>query len=112
MSNMAMQHRLSPGQKLSVRWRDAEGVVLQNIQKLKLSLDFGGNPNAAVYASYVDQLGVSVYIVRGSTFGGDIEAFLPVKDVMWQSYFEPGSQNNQAYVLSRHYSKRFPIDFL
>lgn len=112
MNALAISHIISPGQKLNVRWREARDIVLKNIEAMKLSVDFGGNPYADVWVTYIDEVGVSLYIVRGYTYGGDMEAFLPAGDVMWQSYFSPEPEVNQAYVKSGHYTKVFPVDFL
>jgi hypothetical protein len=67
---------------------------------------------ALVHVTFVDENGISVYIARGFTNGGDIEGFIPKKDVMWQSYFEPLSLFNMSYVRSRHHTKTFPNDFV
>jgi len=105
-------HILTPGQELSVRWRDATGIVLENIRRLRLANDYRGNPNAAVWITHIDETGKSFYIKRGYEYGGDMEIFIPSDGVMWQSYFEPYTSVNQSYVLSKHYTKVFPDNFI
>lgn len=40
-------HKLIPGQELIIRWRDADGNVRANLEKMKLTLENGGNPQAS-----------------------------------------------------------------
>ncbi|MDM0114845.1 hypothetical protein QTI66_22035 [Variovorax sp. J22R133] len=111
MSEQRPVHVLQPGQQLYSRWREANGQVIKNLKAMRLTPD-GGNPDPMVHATFVDDLGLSLYIARSSLYGGDMEAFLPRDLVMWQSYFNPLQAFNQSYVRSRHYTKRFPIDFV
>lgn len=110
-----MQNRplnlLLPGQELGTRFREATGVVLSNLKRMKLAPD-GGNPYALVWVTYVDQTGISIYVTRGTPCGGDMQAFLPRDVVLWQSYFSPLNSFNQSYVKSQHYAAQFPLAFL
>lgn len=106
-------HNLKPGQILGVNWRQAEGLVREYIDKLRLNpLTNGLSGEVSVYATFVDARGVSVYILRGPERGGDIEAFLPAGVVMWQRYFVAYNQFAPGYVRGRHYTGIFPRDFV
>ncbi len=108
---MATTLPLRPGQALGVRWRDAQGLVLEDIQRLRLDPTRNGGRDALCHVTYVDAGGVSVYIARGFPLGGDLEAFVPA-GIMWQAYFEPGLLVNPSYVRQRHYTQVFPRQFL
>ena len=111
MSQQAPLHVLRPGQQLSVRFREATGLVLVNLKRMRLTPD-GGNALTLVHVTFVDARGVSLYIARGFPHGGDMEAFLPARDVMWQAYFTPLNAFHPGYAGVRHYTRRFPADFL
>jgi len=116
MNSIDPTHILQPGQILEIRWRSHRNEpgsrVYEILKKLKLTIDNNGNPYASVFVTYVNEEGISVFINRGYTYGGEIEAFLPKKDVSWQSYFQPLDSFNTAYAGSKHFKKIFPIDFL
>jgi hypothetical protein len=107
---------IKAGQRLGVRWRDYKSQPLSqiyvNLRRMKLTPDDGGNPLAAAWATFMNSEGVSIYIVRGYEYGGDLEAFVPKDLALWQAYFEPYSETNLGYVRSKHFARRFPIDFL
>ena len=103
---------LQAGQKLIVRWREAQGTVLENLTKMRMTPENGGNPYASAYVTFVDKQGVSLYIVRGYTHGGDMEAFLTANEVAWQAYFEPLDHLVMSYARREHYKTRFPLGFI
>ena len=110
MNNSKLIHALQPGQELTVRFREATGQVLQNMQLMRLTPN-NGNPYACVYVTFADDVGISVYITRGSAHGGDIKAFLSKELVAWQAYFSPLNSFNHSYRQSKHFSGKFPLDF-
>jgi hypothetical protein len=112
MQEKKLIHVLQAGQKLSIRWRTAEGLVRDNLRTMRLTSDGGGNPYADGWITKVDERGISIYITRGYTCGGDMEAFMPRDTLYWQAYFEPVDAYNQSYVRSAHFSRIFPKDFL
>jgi hypothetical protein len=101
-----------PGQALSIKWRTAHGQVEQALRQLKLDFRTNGGAEISCWATFVDGAGLSVYIVRGFERGGDMEAFLPSAQIMWQSYFEPLATVNAGYARGGHYRKIFPREFL
>lgn len=103
---------ITPGQGLSINWRTAQGIVLQNMRRLKLDFRENGNEDISCWASFFDPAGLSVYIVRGFRLGGDMEAFLPTREVNWQAYFSPNTMTRPVYAKSSHYKRVFPRDFL
>jgi hypothetical protein len=111
MDEPNLLHVLQLGQELSCRFRDATGQVLKNLRSMRLTAD-NGNPYACIYVTYVDVTGISVYITRGYSHGGDMKAYLPKEDVAWQAYFSPLSSFNHSYKQPKHYKNRFPLDFL
>ena len=112
MSENRLIHQLKPGQKLGIRWRKREGFVKDTLNALRLTSENNGDTSAEAYVVWVDGERVSICITRGYEFGGRLEIYIDKKDVAWQEYFEPYASYNQAYVLSRHYVKKFPHDFL
>ena len=114
MTNQERIHVLQRGQQLHVKWKDAakESIVYKNLRAMRLTPDDNGNFSASAWVVYVDKSGVSVYIARGYIYGGDMEAFLSKEMVAWQAYFSPLNSFNEAYAGSKHYTKKFPIDFL
>ena len=111
MSEQKPIHLLQAGQELSVRFREAQGQVLSNLTAMRLTPN-GGNPYASFWVTFVDVDGISLYITRGHSHGGDIQAFLPRDAVTWQSYFEALRSFNAAYASSGHFKKRFPLEFI
>jgi hypothetical protein len=112
---MTESNILQPGQELSLNWRELKSRDAESynfLTKMKLTPDNNGNPYATVFCRYFSKEGVSVYITRGYTFGGDIEAFLPSKNIMWQHYFKPLKNMNASYAHNKHYEKIFPQDFI
>lgn len=103
---------ITPGQSLSVKWRGAHSVVQQNIRRLKLDPTENGGAEISCWATFFDPAGLSVYIVRGFQLGGDMEAFLPTRETMWQYYFDVNPMINAGYAKREHYRKIFPRDFL
>ena len=110
MNDQKLVHVLQPGQILSIR-HDTDGDVQKNLRTMRLTSE-GGNPYANAYVTFIDDVGVSVYITRGYLHGGDIEAMLAKHDVMWRSYFEPLDSFNMAYAGRKHYVKKFPLEFI
>ena len=100
------------GQLLAVKWRTAVDVVRQNMIRLRLVPTMNGGHDASVYVTFIDATGISLYILRGFGLGGDMEAFIPNREIMWQSYFDPLSTINNQYAGSRHFVKVFPREFL
>ena len=111
MTEPKLIHVLQPGQELASRFREVGSQVFKNLQAMRLTPD-SGIADPLVHVTFVDDSGVSLYINRTYLFGGDIEAFLPKDLVMWQSYFNPLNRFNMSYARTRHYKKRFPLDFL
>lgn len=67
-----------------------------------------------VYATYVDEGGVSVYAKRGGR-KSDIEGFIANGQMAnWMSYFELDGFEpaNRAYAGQKHFSRRFPRDIV
>ncbi len=112
MNDNKLIHVLKPGQELSIKWRKREGFIKDVLTNLKLTSDNNGNPYANAYVVFVDSEGLSIYINRGYSFGGDLEIYISKKDVAWQEYFEPLDSYNQSYVRYRHYLKKFPHEFI
>lgn len=108
-------HILRPGQQLLLRWREARkdhAHVFNLLRQMKLTPDDNGNPYADAFCTHVSEEGISVYITRGYTYGGDIQGFVPKTICMWQSYFEPTTGMNASYAKRTHASKVFPLDFI
>ncbi len=108
---------VQPGQELRIRWREAKqnhADVYKILTAMKLTSDNNGNPYASAYCTYVSDEGLSVYICRGYNYGGDMEIYVPSKNVNWRVYFEPLNNFVMAYSgnTKKHYSKIFPQDFL
>ncbi|MCK2055258.1 hypothetical protein [Methylobacterium sp. 37f] len=101
---------LEPGQVLTIiqpRKGEEKFPKFEVLKKLKL-LD----EPPYIYATFIDNRGVSFYINRSYIHGGCIEAFFPKNIAMWQSYFAPTPSKNTGYALSKHYLKTFPKDFV
>ena len=111
MSDKKLLHVLRPSQQLTTRFRDATGQVLTNLRAMRLTPD-GGNPYALVHVTFVNEVGVSLYIARSYSYGGDMQAFLSKESVAWQAYFSPLNSFNQSYVRSQHYTTQFPLGFI
>jgi len=104
--------QLRAGQVLAVKWRTADGVVLQNMRRCRLVPPENGGYEVPCYATFIDATGMSVYLVRGFNLGGDMEAFLPITETRWPAYFEPLLSLNMSYARNRHFTKIFPRQFL
>ena len=104
------------GQELRIRWREAKkdhAEVYKFLTAMKLTIDNNGNPYASAFCTYFSDEGISVYIVRGYNYGGDMEAFIPSSNVNWKVYFEPLNNFVMSYGdKNKHYSKIFPQEFL
>lgn len=111
MSKSPQSHILQFGQELHVKWREASGNVLENLRRMRLTPD-GGHADPLAYVVFIDKAGVSIRINRYSEFGGLMEAFLPAELVAWQAYFEPLDVFHPAFVGSRHFARKFPLDFI
>jgi len=109
---MAVAMGLRAGQELAPKWRTAQSVVLENLKRFKLVPTLNGGREVPCYVTFVDAVGVSVYLVRGFHLGGDMEAFLPAAETQWSAYFEPLSAINGSYVRSRHFARIFPRQFV
>lgn len=103
---------LVPGQELGLRWRTAEGLVADHINRLGLNPMLNGAArDIPSFVTFVDAKGVSVYIVRGMRLGGDIHGFIDTTKLRWNAYFEPFAAIVSDYAGTAHATKAFPLDF-
>lgn len=106
---------IHPGQRLWLRWReckvDHQGAY-QHLRRLKLVPGENGAPPLFDYPTCFCTLyttdGISLFIARGYSLGGDISAYLPAKQVRWQVFFEPSDQIVESYAKTFHFTTIFP----
>lgn len=82
--------------------------VVRELARLKI------NASTIIYATFVDDKGVSVYVKRGGRLS-DIAALIPNGQFdNWMSYFDAGTAfgdgPNAGYAASKHQTRRFPAD--
>lgn len=92
MSQQMPLHVLRPGQQLAVGFREATGRVLENLKKMRLT-PFGGNADPLVHVTFVDALGVSMYI-----------AAITENDTLLSDWFRvrKGHGPDQLHLQQRH----------
>lgn len=97
------------GCRLSVKASAAQSFeAKRDLSRLRIDAD------SIVYATFVDNSGLSVYVKRGVHLP-DLQAFVPNGSFTnWQTYFDLGTafgdSANFAYASSRHAKARFPDD--
>ncbi|MEZ5749072.1 MAG: hypothetical protein R3D83_04035 [Caenibius sp.] len=97
---------LRPGQELTINWRGASGVMLQNLQRLKLDVKSNGGFDVTCYLTFIDGAGASVYIKRGHGLGGDLHVFVPA--FIFKGYFSAGQGMVPGYAANKHVTLKFP----